>query len=106
VPITPTFQCVGTEEHSHIGVRFFDAGGEIEPAEAPELRSAIRARLQERYSPKSGEVSLWSLKLGWTPIETMCWVHGVVGGSGAAHSKSVESDVLAILARLGRLGRE
>jgi hypothetical protein len=36
----------------------------------------------------------------------MCWVHGVVGGSGVAHSKSVESDVLAILARLGRLGRE
>jgi hypothetical protein len=97
---------VGTEEHSHIGVRFFDGRKEIEPADAPELRRVIRTHLQERYSPKSGEVSLWSRRGGWIPVETRCWVHGVAGGSGPAHSKSVESDVLVILARLGKLARE
>lgn len=96
---------MGTEEHSHIGVRFFDRNREIEPADAPELRSAIRAHLQERYSPKSGEISLWSQRTGWIPMEKRCWVHGVAGGSGPAHSKSVESDVLVILARLGKLAR-
>jgi len=106
LPISPSFPCVGTEEHAHIGVRFFDGNREIEPAEAPELRRAIRAHLQKRYSPKSGEVALSSRRTGWIPMEKRCWVHGVAGGSGPAYSKSIESDVLATLARLGKLARE
>jgi hypothetical protein len=101
----PQLPGVATEEHSHIGVRFFGRNGEIEPADAQALRSAIRAHLQQRYSPKSGEVSLWSQQAGWIPIETMCWVHGVTGGSGPTYSKSVEGDVLVILARLGKLAQ-
>lgn len=106
LPVEAQLPCVGTEEHSHIGVQFFVGNREIEPADAPELRSAIRAHLQERYSPKSGEVSLSSRRTGWMPIEERCWVHGVAGGSGPAYSKSVESDVLVMLARLGRLARD
>jgi hypothetical protein len=94
------------EDDSHIGIRFLKGTEEIEPAEAAEIRRAIRLHLQERYGPKSGEVSLWYRQTGWLPMERRCWVHGVSGGSGPAHSKSVESDVLAILARLGKLARE
>jgi hypothetical protein len=39
-------------------------------------------------------------------MEARCWVYGVTDGSGPVHSKSVESDVLMTLARLGKLARE
>jgi hypothetical protein len=95
-----------SEEHSHIGVRFFERHREIEPTDAAELRSAIRAHLQHRYSPQSGEVWLCFRQTGWNPMGERCWVHGVTGGAGPAYSKSVESDVLVLLARLGKLARE
>lgn len=39
-------------------------------------------------------------------MEARCWVYGVTSGGGHAHSKSVESDVLLALARLGKLAPE